>query len=466
VRRSGSARRDVRLVWNCHVEVVADRPSLRFAPGFGGASARLKDHVVKGQVRDWPVERRRYRVRPVMLWGMLRGLARGERTNHAAADARAPRPAASPFRHEAATSLAARVIDGAAMPARPLRAQQGGAAPRRDPLIVVEGVEKAFGSVVALAGVDLVVERGTVLGLLGRNGAGKSTLVRVLSTLLLPDAGRAWIAGVDVVRDAQRVRARIGLAGQAAAVDPTLTGRENLELVGRLYGLRRREARARAHEVLERLSLTAAADRRVFTYSGGMRRRLDLGASLVGKPLVLIMDEPTTGLDPRTRLELWKFVDDLVREGTTVLLTTQYLEEADRLADRIAVIDRGSVVATGTATELKQRVGGDVLELRARTAVDVERLRRLLAGLGSAEPVADTRWQRITLPTNRPIETLLAAARLIRQAGIAVDDLGLRRPSLDDVFLSLTGSQEAVADGVSAGGQMNEPLAQPSEAHR
>jgi daunorubicin resistance ABC transporter ATP-binding subunit len=331
---------------------------------------------------------------------------------------------------------------------------------------VVEGVEKAFGSVVALAGVDLVVERGTVLGLLGRNGAGKSTLVRVLSTLLLPDAGRAWIAGVDVVRDAQRVRARIGLAGQAAAVDPTLTGRENLELVGRLYGLRRREARARAHEVLERLSLTAAADRRVFTYSGGMRRRLDLGASLVGKPLVLIMDEPTTGLDPRTRLELWKFVDDLVREGTTVLLTTQYLEEADRLADRIAVIDRGSVVATGTATELKQRVGGDVLELRARTAVDVERLRRLLAGLGSAEPVADTRWQRITLPTNRPIETLLAAARLIRQAGIAVDDLGLRRPSLDDVFLSLTGSQEAVADGVSAGGQMNEPLAQPSEAHR
>ncbi|MEA2212445.1 MAG: type transport system ATP-binding protein [Solirubrobacteraceae bacterium] len=328
---------------------------------------------------------------------------------------------------------------------------------------MVEGVTKAFGSLMALAGVDLVVERGTVLGLLGRNGAGKSTLVRVLSTLLVPDAGRASIAGVDVVRDAQRVRARIGLAGQAAAVDPTLTGRENLELVGRLYGLRRREARARANEVLERLTLTAAANRRVFTYSGGMRRRLDLGASLVGKPLVLILDEPTTGLDPRTRLELWKFVDDLVREGTTVLLTTQYLEEADRLADRIAVIERGRVIATGTAAELKQRVGGDVLELRARTAVDVERLRRLLAGLGSGEPVADMRWQRITLPTSRPIETLLAAARLIQQAGITVDDLGLRRPSLDDVFLSLTSPN---GPGASSGAPVGQPAAVSNEVPR
>jgi daunorubicin resistance ABC transporter ATP-binding subunit len=311
---------------------------------------------------------------------------------------------------------------------------------RGEPLIVVEEIAKTFGSLKALAGVDLVVERGTVLGLLGRNGAGKSTLVRILSTLLRPDAGRASIAGTDVVREANRVRSLIGLAGQAAAVDPTLTGRENLELVGRLYGLSRRQARARAAEVLERLSLTAAADRRVLTYSGGMRRRLDLGASLVGKPLVLIMDEPTTGLDPKTRLELWRFVDDLVHEGTTVLLTTQYLEEADRLADRIAVLERGVLVATGTAAELKQRIGGEMLELRARSAVDVERLRRLLGGLGSAEPVADLRWQRLTLSTSEPIATLLAAARRIQESGIEVEDLGLRRPSLDDVFLTLTGS--------------------------
>jgi ABC-2 type transport system ATP-binding protein len=257
---------------------------------------------------------------------------------------------------------------------------------------------------------------------------------------LRPDAGRASIAGADIVREANRVRSLIGLAGQAAAVDATLTGRENLELVGRLYGLSRREARARAADVLERLSLTTAGDRRVLTYSGGMRRRLDLGASLVGKPLVLIMDEPTTGLDPKTRLELWRFVDDLVREGTTVLLTTQYLEEADRLADRIAVLERGALVATGTASELKQRIGGEVLELRAKRAVDVERLRRLLAGLGSGQPVADVRWQRLTLPTSEPIRTLLATARRIREAGIEVEDLGLRRPSLDDVFLTLTGN--------------------------
>ena len=327
----------------------------------------------------------------------------------------------------------------------PLLTVPGGASPagEREPLIVVEGVEKTFGSLRALAGIDLTVERGTVLGLLGRNGAGKSTLVRILSTLLRPDAGRVSIAGVDVVRDANRVRSLIGLAGQAAAVDPTLTGRENLELVGRLYGLSKGDARARAADVLERLSLTSAGDRRVFTYSGGMRRRLDLGASLVGKPVVLIMDEPTTGLDPKTRLELWRFVDDLVREGTTVLLTTQYLEEADRLADRIAVLERGALVATGTAAELKQRIGGEVLELRARSAVDVERLRTLLAGLGSGRPVADLRWQRLTLPTSDPIDTLLAAAQRIQEAGIEVEDLGLRRPSLDDVFLALTGSDDS-----------------------
>jgi ABC-2 type transport system ATP-binding protein len=342
----------------------------------------------------------------------------------------------------------------------PLRSfpAHGGRSAEREPLIIVEGVEKTFGSLRALAGVDLTVERGSVLGLLGRNGAGKSTLVRILSTLLRPDAGRVSIAGVDVVRDANRVRSLIGLAGQAAAVDPTLTGRENLELVGRLYGLAKREARARAADVLERLSLTAAGDRRVFTYSGGMRRRLDLGASLVGRPVVLIMDEPTTGLDPKTRLELWRFVDDLVREGTTVLLTTQYLEEADRLADRIAVLERGALVATGTAAELKQRIGGEMLELRARNAVDVERLRTLLAGLGSGRPVADLRWQRLTLPTSNPIDTLLAAAQRIQEAGIVVEDLGLRRPSLDDVFLTLTGSEDSK--------QTNLPLLAPPREER
>ena len=234
------------------------------------------------------------------------------------------------------------------------------------------------------------------------------------------------------------VRSLIGFAGQFAAVDETLTGRENLELVGRLYGLRRPQARARADETLERLSLTGAGDRRVRTYSGGMRRRLDLGASLVGRPVVLIMDEPTTGLDPRTRIELWTFIEELVREGTTLLLTTQYLEEADRLADRIAVIDQGRLIANGSPDELKQRIGGDVLEVRAANSGDVERLVGLLDGLGSGPPVADLRGQRVTLPTSERVQTLLAAARRIEDCGIAVDDLGVRRPSLDDVFLTLT----------------------------
>ena len=312
----------------------------------------------------------------------------------------------------------------------------------------VEGVVKSFGSTVALAGVDLDVHPGTVLGLLGRNGAGKSTLVRVLSTLLVPDAGRATVGGVDVVRDAQRARSLIGLAGQAAAVDGTLTGRENLELVARLYGLGRKQARARAREVLERLGLVAAGGRLVFTYSGGMRRRLDLGASLVGRPGLLIMDEPTTGLDPRSRVELWRFVDDLVREGTTVLLTTQYLEEADRLADRIVVLEQGRVVASGTPADLKEQIGGDVLEVRARDPLDVERLRALLAGLGSGEPVADPRWQRVRLPTTDRMFTLLSAAQRISEAGIDIEDLGLHRPSLDDVFLTLT-----VAEGDRPGAQ-------------
>jgi daunorubicin resistance ABC transporter ATP-binding subunit len=307
-----------------------------------------------------------------------------------------------------------------------------------NPIITVEGVEKSFGSTRALAGVDLTVERGTVLGILGRNGAGKTTLVRIVATLLAPDAGRVSVGGADVVRKARTVRSLIGLAGQFSAVDETLTGRENLQLVGRLYGLAHSQAQARAAETLKRLSLTEAADRLVRTYSGGMRRRLDIGASLVGRPMVLIMDEPTTGLDPRTRMEVWTFVEDLVRDGTTVLLTTQYLEEADRLADRIAVIERGRVIAAGSPDELKQRIGGDVLEVRATRSGDVERLVGLLDGLGSGAPVADLRGQRVTLPTSDRVQTLLAAARRIEDCGIAVDDVGVRRPSLDDVFWTLT----------------------------
>jgi daunorubicin resistance ABC transporter ATP-binding subunit len=309
-----------------------------------------------------------------------------------------------------------------------------------EPIIRVEGVEKSFGATRAVAGVDLEVARGTVLGLLGRNGAGKTTLVRIVATLLAPDAGRVTVAGMDAVRRSRAVRSLIGFAGQSSAVDDTLTGRENLDLIGRLYGLGRSRARSRAVETLERLSLSAVADRLVRMYSGGMRRRLDLGASLVGHPVVLIMDEPTVGLDPRTRLELWAFIRELVREGTTVLLTTQYLEEADRLADSLAVLDRGRVIAAGTPDELKHRIGADVLEVRASRSTDLERLVGLLDGLGAGPPVADLRGQRVTLPTVGRVQTLLAAARRIEDCGIAVDDLGVRRPSLDDVFLHLTRS--------------------------
>jgi daunorubicin resistance ABC transporter ATP-binding subunit len=307
-------------------------------------------------------------------------------------------------------------------------------------MIEVEGVAKRFGSTEALAGVSLSVERGSVLALLGPNGAGKTTLVRVLTTLLRPDAGSARVAGFDVVADAARLRSVIGLAGQYAAVDELLTGRENLELVGLWYHLDRAEYRRRAREVLERFSLADVGERLVKTYSGGMRRRLDIGASLIARPPVLFLDEPTAGLDPRTRNDLWRFVEELVEAGTTVLLTTQYMEEAERLAHRIVVIDVGRVIAEGTSLELKDRLGGDTLEVRVRHAQDLERAAALVAEMVRAQPRTDANEQRLSVPTKGGTALLIAAGRRLEEAGIELDDLGIHRPSLDDVFLTLTGS--------------------------
>ena len=315
-----------------------------------------------------------------------------------------------------------------------------------DTMIEVAGVKKAFGTTKALCGVDLAADRAKVLGLLGPNGAGKTTLVRILATLLLPDEGSARIAGLDVVRDADAVRPIIGLAGQYAAVDETLTGRENLELVGRLYHLGRPEVRRRADEVLERFSLTGAADRQVKTYSGGMRRRLDLGASLVANPPVLILDEPTTGLDPRSRVEMWGFIETLVADGTTILLTTQYLDEADRLAHRIVVIDYGKVIAEGTSDQLKDQLGGDVVELRVASPSDLDKALAAIAELGDGKPQVDAEYGRLTLPAKGGPATLMAAARRLDESDITLEDLSLRRPSLDDVFMALTG-HSAGADG-------------------
>ena len=312
------------------------------------------------------------------------------------------------------------------------------------PAISVTGLVKSFGDVRALDGVDLYVPPGTVLGLLGPNGAGKTTTVRVLTTLLKPDAGTVRVTGLDVVRDAAQLRGRIGLAGQYAAVDENLTGLENLVMVGRLYGMRRREARRRGQELLARFDLVEAAGRPVKTYSGGMRRRLDLGAALVARPPVLFLDEPTTGLDPRSRLEVWATIEGLVAEGTTVLLTTQYLDEADRLADLIAVIDRGRVIAEGTPDELKDRVGGERLEVHLADASAVDTAVRALAPMADEPPVAD--GQTVRLPVAQRSGTIVEAVRRLDEAGVAVDDLGLRRPTLDDVFLALTGHVAEAAD--------------------
>jgi ABC-2 type transport system ATP-binding protein len=313
-----------------------------------------------------------------------------------------------------------------------------------EPAISVTGLVKSFGDVRALDGVDLEVPPGSVLGLLGPNGAGKTTAVRVLTTLLKPDAGTVLVTGLDVVRDAVRLRARIGLAGQYAAVDENLTGLENLTMVGRLYGERRAAAKRRGQELLERFDLVEAQDRPAKTYSGGMRRRLDLAAALVASPPVLFLDEPTTGLDPRSRLEVWATIEGLVAEGTTVLLTTQYLDEADRLADLIAVIDRGRVIAEGTPDELKDRVGGERLEVHLADSSAVATAVRALAPMSDEPAVADEDTVRLTV--RRRSGTIVEAVRRLDEVGVAVDDLGLRRPTLDDVFLSLTGHAAEAAD--------------------
>ncbi|HEX6235049.1 MAG TPA: ATP-binding cassette domain-containing protein [Jiangellaceae bacterium] len=309
--------------------------------------------------------------------------------------------------------------------------------------IIAEGLVKTFGTgdkaVHAVAGIDLEVPKGQVVGLLGPNGAGKTTTVRMLTTLLRPDAGRAVVAGHDVIAEPQAVRASIGLSGQFAAIDENLTGRENLWLFGRLYQLSSEQARKRADELLEQFALTDAADRPAKTYSGGMRRRLDLAGSLIVHPEVLFLDEPTTGLDPSSRLDLWDVIRDRVREGSTILLTTQYLEEADALADRIVVIDKGKIIAAGTADELKARVGGDRIEIIVHQAASLSEAAAILHRGSDGQAVVDEHMRKITVPSTSGSKGLVLVIRDLDEAGIDIDDIALRRPSLDDVFLKLTG---------------------------
>jgi ABC-2 type transport system ATP-binding protein len=316
-------------------------------------------------------------------------------------------------------------------------------------MITARGLVKRYGDVTALAGLDLTVPQGTVLGLLGPNGAGKTTAVRILSTLLDPDAGEATVAGIDLRRNPGKVREQIGLSGQSAAVDEYLSGVENLEMVGQLYGMRRRDAKQRATELLAEFSLTEAGNRPVKTYSGGMRRRLDLAAALVARPPVLFLDEPTTGLDPRSRTDLWDVIRDLVSGGTTLLLTTQYLEEADRLADEIVVIDHGAIIAQGTADQLKDQVGGERVELTLADVSQVDPARAVLSLVAVGEVVVDGRT--LTTQVSGGTESLRAALRGLEEAAVEVTEFGLRRPTLDDVFLTLTGHQaDETAQGAIA----------------
>lgn len=305
--------------------------------------------------------------------------------------------------------------------------------------IKASGLTKAYGDVVALNGIDIEVEQGTVLGLLGPNGSGKTTTVRILATLLQADSGSASVGGFDVVTQPDEVRSVIGLTGQYAAVDEYLTGRENLELFGRLFHLSKFDAAKRANELLDRFDLSDAADRGIKGYSGGMRRRLDLAASLIGRPNVLFLDEPTTGLDPRSRQGMWSVIEDLISEGTTVLLTTQYLEEADQLANKIVVLDHGNVIAKGTSDELKSQVGGDRIEIVVESAADVAKAAIAISEFGSAEAITEDLTKTILLPVAGGSTAIVNIVRKLDENNIAIADIALRRPTLDDVFLSLTG---------------------------
>ena len=308
-----------------------------------------------------------------------------------------------------------------------------------DIAVRAEGISKSFGKTLALRNIDLEVPRGIVFGLLGPNGSGKSTTVRILATLLQPDTGIATVDGIDVVKHPDKVRQRIGLAGQYAAVDEYLTGRENLVMFGRLSGMSKSDARARADELLHQFDLADAADRVSKGYSGGMRRRLDLASSLMARPPILFLDEPTTGLDPRSRLALWQTIQGLVTDGITVLLTTQYLEEADRLAQRIAVLDKGDVIAVGSPGELKARVGGESVEVAVVRPVDLDMATRILAASASEAPRVDVERNRVIAAVADGAAAMARVSGAIAEAGIATEDLALRRPTLDEVFLSLTG---------------------------